>query len=183
MGAQSSTIKNLAIAYARGFGAGYSPVAPGTVGSLQGVALGLFLHWSMTQLSLFPATKAILVGLILCLLTWLTFVSIATYEDEVGVHDDQKVVADEIIGQAIGLSTMPLWIPTWSPRILAIAALSFLVFRILDIKKPWLIGVIDRTWPGAAGTLGDDILAGVLAAVFTAGINFLPFIANLPISW
>ncbi len=179
----ASNAQKLMISYAQGFGAGHVPFAPGTFGSIQGVILALALHWSVSGLSLFTSTKIILTTLILVLLTWLTYQSIAIYEATTGRHDDQKVVADEIIGQAIAMSTLPIGFATISPRIIIMAGISFLVFRLLDIKKPWLIGEIDRNWPGASGTLGDDIVAGVATGLVTYGVNFIPFIANLPETW
>ena len=52
---------------------------------------------------------------------------------------------------------------------------AFLLFRLFDISKPSLIGKIDRDVAGAWGTLGDDLLAGAVAAATGAGLlYFLP---------
>ena len=46
--------------------------------------------------------------------------------------------------------------------------LSFIFFRIYDIKKPSLIGRIDREAKGGWGVMGDDILAGIAAGISSA---------------
>ena len=73
-----------------------------------------------------------------------------------GVHDHGSIVWDEFVGIWITLIFLPntwLWL-----------LLGFVVFRLLDIAKPWPISVLDRNVTGGFGIMIDDMLAGVIAA-------------------
>lgn len=83
-----------------------------------------------------------------------------------GKKDPGEVVADELAGQAVtlisaafamgeGLSAGKIWM---------IAALGFVIFRILDITKPQPIRKVEKL-PQGVGILADDLLAGVFGAV------------------
>ncbi|MBP7997584.1 MAG: phosphatidylglycerophosphatase A, partial [Thiopseudomonas sp.] len=75
---------------------------------------------------------------------------------DLGVHDHGGIVWDEFVGIWITLIFLPntwLWL-----------LLGFVVFRLLDIAKPWPISVLDRKVGGGFGIMIDDILAGVIAA-------------------
>ena len=71
----------------------------------------------------------------------------------------------------------------WLIAFVSPTALNYLVgfalFRLLDITKPPPIGTIDQKFPGAAGTLFDDVVAGIAAAAILFGIS--PFLGELPI--
>lgn len=143
----------LAVASSTALGIGFFPIAPGTMGSLPGLLLayGLsFLGWG-----------GYLLYVLLCLLGHL---AIQRTEAVWGSHDDSRIVLDEVLGQALAVLFVPMTVPN--------LLLGFLCFRILDIWKPSLIGVIDRDWPGAFGTLYDDILAGACTAVLLWLISF-----------
>ena len=128
---------------ASGFGAGYAPVAPGTFGSLVGLALGaLLLRFWPIGLSL-AALLAILAGL------W----AIARIN---GGDDPGWITIDEVAGQLLAM------LPLATPSPLGLLA-AFALFRLLDITKPGPIGWADRQH-GAAGVMGDDVIAGLIAA-------------------
>lgn len=91
-------------------------------------------------------------------LTITSWLLIWHYEKKSNKHDDQQVVIDEIVGMMICLVGVPFNFRTF--------AAGFLIFRILDIAKPFPIGWIDRKVPGAAGTLFDDIVAGIIGWFF-----------------
>jgi phosphatidylglycerophosphatase A len=133
----------LARAIASGLGSGYAPAAPGTVGSLAALLLGALL--------MLLSPLALPVGVVLACFggLWAIRVSGAT-------GDPGWVVIDEFAGQWIAL--LPLARP--SPAGLLAA---FLIFRLLDIVKPGPVGWADRQ-PGAPGVMGDDIIAGAIAA-------------------
>lgn len=141
-----TVLDRLAVLLSTAFGIGYAPKAPGTFGSIPGLALGvaLALHAGLW------AKILILVALI-ALSLW----AIARAEEVLLTHDDQRIVIDEVAGQALAAAFLaPGWVS---------ALLAFGLFRLLDITKPLLIGRIDRDAPGALGTLGDDLLAGAVA--------------------
>ena len=76
-------------------------------------------------------------------------------EKILGEHDSGKIVIDEILGMVVAL----LWI---EPTLQSIT-LAFVVFRLLDILKPWPAGWIDRSLPGGSGVVLDDVVSGFYA--------------------
>ncbi len=74
---------------------------------------------------------------------------------QLGVHDHPGIVWDEFVGY---------WITMWAvPADWAWIAAGFVVFRVLDILKPWPISALDRKVGGGFGIMIDDIVAGILA--------------------
>jgi phosphatidylglycerophosphatase A len=143
-------LDKLALVLATWFGSGFSPKAPGTVGSLA----ALPLVWLLSQLDYVGILEpAIIVAIVTVVVLWAT----ARTEQRWGIHDDPRIVADEVAGMTAAL--------IWFPFDLKHTVVGFLIFRILDIWKPGPIGYIDEKVPGAPGTVLDDVLAGVLGAV------------------
>ncbi|BAW42432.1 phosphatidylglycerophosphatase A [Helicobacter pylori] len=140
------------------FFSGYSKKAPGTVGSLVALLLGLpVLIFSANTLFL----AAVLIGLI-------ATTQIDKEEEESKIHDSSYIVIDELVGMWLAMAISGLS--------LAGVILSFIFFRIYDITKPSLIGKIDKEVKGGLGVVADDALAGVLAGLSTLlAINILGF--------
>lgn len=135
------------------FGLGYIPWAPGTWGSLGAIPLYCYLQFK------FPPFGAVSIIFGLFLLAWYeTRQYLLNNPDQ---SDPSFIVVDEAIGQMIALLPAGL-----DPLAIAV---GFVVFRLLDIVKPWPISWADRLngTPAlsAFGVLLDDILAGI----FTAG--------------
>ncbi|MFP6287265.1 phosphatidylglycerophosphatase A [Helicobacter pylori] len=129
------------------FFSGYSKKAPGTIGSLVALLLGLpILIFSANTLFL----GAIFVGLI-------AITQIDKEEEESKRHDSSYIVIDELVGMWLAMAISGLS--------LAGVVLSFIFFRIYDITKPSLIGKIDKEIKGGLGVVADDALAGVLAGL------------------
>ncbi|GAA9396562.1 phosphatidylglycerophosphatase A [Helicobacter pylori] len=129
------------------FFSGYSKKAPGTIGSLVALLLGLpILIFSANTLFL----AAILIGLI-------AIAQIDKEEEESKIHDSSYIVIDELVGMWLAMAISGLS--------LAGVVLSFIFFRIYDITKPSLIGKIDKEVKGGLGVVADDALAGVLAGL------------------
>ncbi|MGL2396523.1 phosphatidylglycerophosphatase A [Helicobacter pylori] len=129
------------------FFSGYSKKAPGTIGSLVALLLGLpVLIFSANTLFL----GAIFVGLI-------AIAQIDKEEEETKRHDSSYIVIDELVGMWLAMAISGLS--------LAGVILSFIFFRIYDITKPSLIGKIDKEVKGGLGVVADDALAGVLAGL------------------
>ncbi|GAA8019022.1 phosphatidylglycerophosphatase A family protein [Helicobacter pylori] len=129
------------------FFSGYSKKAPGTIGSLVALLLGLpVLIFSANTLFL----VAILIGLI-------AIAQIDKEEEESKIHDSSYIVIDELVGMWLAMAISGLS--------LAGVVLSFIFFRIYDITKPSLIGKIDKEVKGGLGVVADDALAGVLAGL------------------
>ncbi|GAA7718764.1 phosphatidylglycerophosphatase A family protein [Helicobacter pylori] len=129
------------------FFSGYSKKAPGTIGSLVALLLGLpVLIFSANTLFL----GAIFIGLI-------AIAQIDKEEEETKRHDSSYIVIDELVGMWLAMAISGLS--------LAGVILSFIFFRIYDITKPSLIGKIDKEVKGGLGVVADDALAGVLAGL------------------
>ncbi|MFP5997163.1 phosphatidylglycerophosphatase A [Helicobacter pylori] len=129
------------------FFSGYSKKAPGTIGSLVALLLGLpVLIFSANTLFL----GAIFIGLI-------AIAQIDKEEEETKRHDSSYIVIDELVGMWLAMAVSGLS--------LAGVILSFIFFRIYDITKPSLIGKIDKEIKGGLGVVADDALAGVLAGL------------------
>lgn len=80
-----------------------------------------------------------------------------------GIEDPGWFVADEAAGMLLALAALP------GPSLVGVA-LAFLLFRALDIGKPWPIGWADAQ-PGAFGVMLDDVLAGAIAAAVLIGVR------------
>jgi len=137
-------------------GLGYAPVAPGTVGSAAGVLIyWLTRHWSM------PAQLSIIL-VITVIGTW---AATATAR-HVGREDPGVVVIDEVAGQ---LATLAF---TGAGMTAAIA--GFLIFRVLDIIKPYPANRFERLH-GGVGIMADDLMAGVYGCILlNLLMRFLP---------
>ncbi len=147
---------------------GYSgllPKAPGTFGTLAALIPGIAILSFFGPETLLPATLlATLAGVKM----------INAYETATQTHDDKRIVIDELAGIwlalciAPGVATPPAELLAFENGLALQIALSFLFFRLFDIKKPSLIGRIDREAKGGLGVMGDDLLAGVAAGVASA---------------
>ena len=78
----------------------------------------------------------------------------------VGRKDPGIVVVDEVVGQWVTLAALPFTPVT--------AALGFLLFRVMDVVKPWPARDLERL-PGGWGIMADDVMAGVYAHLRAAG--------------
>ena len=143
-------------------GLGLSPFAPGTLGSIPGVFLGLWLARGLAENPLFYATL------------WLGFTaiglwSVIVFEHAHTTHDDQRIVIDEVMGQSLVFLPVVFLAPkllTADPLHQTVLGLvAFALFRLFDIWKPGPIGWIDRQMHSPLGTYLDDLVAGVFAAL------------------
>jgi len=129
---------------ATGFYIGNIPVAPGTFGSL----LGLPLCFSLAGIS---AASAVLWTLLFILFAvWIADAA----EKILKQNDPGCIVIDEIAGMMVALVGLP-----FNPITVVI---GFIIFRILDILKPFPIRDLDKRIPGGLGVVADDVAAGIL---------------------
>ena len=144
---------------------GLSPKAPGTVGSFVALLLGILALLYFDAQTLFLATV---------LITIIAIKAIDKYEAQTGIHDDKRIVIDELAGMWFALSVAPAMsvgiyeVFDYNNGFLIQALLSFALFRYFDIKKPSIIGRIDREAKGGIGVMGDDIIAGFAAGILSA---------------
>ena len=141
-------------------GAGLSPKAPSTVGTLASLPVGIAILYYLGMETLFMVTLAI---------TVIGIFEINKYEKETGIHDQQHIVIDEAAGMWLALMIAVSTALTMTypyAEVLAIV-LSFAAFRLFDIWKPSTIGWIDREVKGGLGVMMDDVLAGVAGGLLT----------------
>jgi phosphatidylglycerophosphatase A len=139
---------------------GYAPVAPGTFGSAAGLAVFALVRGSDSML-VEIATIVILfaVGI------W----SGTEAEHHFGGVDPGPIVLDEVVGMLITLALVP---------VNAMGAfVGFLVFRALDVFKPWPSGRFERL-PGGLGVMADD----GMAALYGNGVMWI-LLAVAPAGW
>ena len=144
---------------ATGFGLGYTPVAPGTAGSLASVALFALAHAFLKGVT-FPLTYLAVLVCLLLVAWWSTEQALRHWK----TSDPQAVVIDEIVGQwvAYGGVIVAQWrhlTPGGWKYLLA----GFILFRAFDMLKPFPIRRSEGL-PGAVGVVVDDVLAGIYAA-------------------
>jgi len=146
---------------------GLAPFAPGTVGTLVSLPLGMLILIYFDAYTLFLATT---------LISIVAIKQINKYEELTGTHDDKSIVIDELAGMWFALSVAPAMsigigeISNIENGFLIQSILSFALFRYFDIRKPSIIGRIDREANGGIGVMGDDIIAGFAAGILSSVI-------------
>jgi phosphatidylglycerophosphatase A len=141
-------VRTLAVLLATVGGVGYMPVAPGTAGSLVAVPLLPLLAGLRVRA---PMAGWLAVAAVLLIALW----AADRADREFVGHDAGCIVIDEVAGMIVA----GLFVPgTWGA-----AALVFVLFRILDVVKPWPANLIDRQVSFGLGVVGDDLVAGVYA--------------------
>jgi phosphatidylglycerophosphatase A len=152
-------MRRFIILLATWWGAGFSPLAPGTVGTL--AAIPLFLILSLLPLWLYLCC---LLGLAL-LACW----AAGRAETIFGQKDPGAVVIDEVVGFLVVMIALP---PTW-PSLLA----GFILFRAFDVIKPPPIRFLEQAVKGGYGVVLDDVLAALYAHITLRVLSlFFPFI-------
>jgi phosphatidylglycerophosphatase A len=146
---QSRFVNRLILTLATWGGVGFIPGAPGTWGTVA----ALPLWWLLTRLGN-PSYALTLAALLI-----VSVLVAGPAQALLGRVDHPAIVIDEVVGLLVALAGVDLDL-TW---ILA----GFLVFRALDILKPWPISWLNRGKTGLAVVL-DDLAAGVVARLILA---------------
>jgi phosphatidylglycerophosphatase A len=134
-------------------GAGFAPIAPGTVAS----ALTVALLW------LVPFSHVGLVAFFV-VVTLLGVWAAEHAERALGTKDPGAIVIDEVAGMTLSVLVLPLTLP--------VLAVAFVLFRIFDIVKP-APARQSQALPGGAGVMVDDLVAGLYALVVVAALRAL----------
>ena len=138
-----------------GFGSGLAPFAPGTFGSLPGV-LFFWLTLDFGPYVQFGiAAVLVLLGVAIC----------GESARRLGIHDHGGIVWDEIAGMYITLLAAPLTLTGW--------LLAFVLFRFMDIVKPWPIRDLDHRLKGGLGIMLDDLAAALYAIILLGFYRWL----------
>ncbi len=128
------------------FGLGYFPLAPGTLASLAPIAIWFFFKPQPAALG----KEIIILFFLIASGVWAS----RRFSRSVDKNDPRQVVIDEVCGQLVVLVGLP------SSQVNLF--LAFLLFRALDIIKPFPIGYAEKL-PGGWGIMADDLAAGILA--------------------
>jgi len=134
---------------------GFSPFAPGTVGTLGAVPLA----WALSVLG-WPAYLAATAALLA-----LGIVAAGRAGRYWGVVDASPIVVDEVVGYLLTMAFVPF---SWLT-----ALAGFVLFRLFDVVKPWPVSALDRIESGL-GVMLDDVGAGLLAWVAMRLVLRLP---------
>lgn len=143
-------MRKLILFLASGFYSGYTPLAPGTAGSV----VGVLLAWGVTM-PLARRSPLAALGLIVALLAlgcWLADRAEKLLEQ----HDSSHIVIDEIVGMALTMYLCPA--AGW----MALGA-GFALFRLFDVLKPEPAGLVDRRMRGGLAVMLDDVVAAIYA--------------------
>ena len=133
---------------ALGFGAGLAPVAPGTVGTLLGWAIGWLL--GEAGFILLAALFFFLAGLWACEITG----------RHLGAHDHGAMVWDEVVAFLLVIAIIP--------SSLAWQLAAFVLFRFFDIVKPPPIRHFERRYGNGFGVMFDDLVAAAYTLLVLA---------------
>lgn len=147
------------------FGLGWLPVAPGTWGSLPpAVVFGLMAQFHAPAVAI-----AIVMAALIVVASVACVICVPAVATIVGKTDPGEVVIDEVAGQAVAFLAVPWLLPAEasSTQFWLVAGVGFLLFRVIDITKPWPIKKLEA-FPAGWGVLADDLLAGVFAAAILA---------------
>ena len=151
-------MRKLAYTWATWFGTGYSPFAPGTVGSLAAIPVVWYLALCGKLFLGIFAVVAMFSGV------WVSNI----VSNNLGADDPQIVVIDEVLGMAIALLLVPAELLSFgSASGWIIIIFSFLSFRFFDVWKPWPASYFDEEMHNGWGMMLDDLAAGIFSMLFT----------------
>ena len=138
-------LRRLGVFVATGAFVGYAPVAPGTFGSALGLAVFFAVRYVRSQ-----AVEAIALVILAGVGVW----SATEAERHFGRVDPGYIVIDEVVGMLVTLAFVP---------VNAVGVLvAFVLFRLLDVVKPWPARRLERLH-GGLGVMLDDVMAGIYA--------------------
>jgi len=136
-------MKGITTFLATGLYSGYSPVMPGTVGSLIAAVIIWAVPLTWWQILLICALSIYICG---------------QAEKIFGETDPGKIVLDEFCG---------MFVAAWNLDSLILIIAAFVLFRFFDIAKPLFINRL-QAWPGGWGVVFDDLAAGLMARIIIA---------------
>jgi phosphatidylglycerophosphatase A len=139
---------------------GYAPVAPGTFGSAAGLAVFYAVRSADSV-----AIELTVIALLFAVGIWSGTIA----EHHFGGIDPGPVVMDEVVGMLITLALLPVNVTG--------AIIGFLVFRVLDVVKPWPSAGFEKL-PGGLGVMADDGMAAVYGNLVMRGL-----MAVAPAGW
>jgi len=144
---------NLNTMFVSVLGIGFIPIASGTFGSLAGLVIGYFLNLLSYNLFFLFIPTLFILGVI----------ASNTYQKMTGEKDSSVIVIDEVVGQLIAMMFVM--------DNIVLVFISFIIFRIFDILKPWPASYADKKMSDGFGVMLDDVFAGIYAAILVCLIG------------
>ncbi len=139
---------------------GYVPIAPGTFGSAAGLAVFYVVRHAESA-----GVEVAVIAALFTVGVWAGTVA----ERHFGATDPAPIVVDEVVGMLVTLALLPVNVTG--------ALVGFVVFRILDVLKPWPSARLEAL-PGGLGVMADDGMAAIYGNILMRGL-----IAVAPVGW
>jgi phosphatidylglycerophosphatase A len=139
---QWSVVRHVVVLFSTGLYTGYSPLVPGTLGTI----LAIPLFFILSRLSAFSYGLTTVTFLFMA--TWMSHIAEKTFQK----RDSQRIVIDEVGGFLVTMAFLPI-----APRTVFV---GFLLFRFFDIVKPFPTRRLE-TLRGGYGVVADDVMAGI----------------------
>ena len=160
------TVDLVAVVIASGLGLGFIPFAPGTFGSLLGIAICYALIEAL-KFEPYLLLNAIIGASVVVTLagTWAASRSEAAFQKK----DASQIVVDEVAGQLISFVFLAPALARIGGNWRTALVIGFVLFRLFDIFKPWPIRRLEGLGSGV-GVMADDVLAGIYAAVVLSAL-------------
>ncbi len=136
------------------FGVGYSPVAPGTLGTL----IAIPVYYFLSNISS-PIYEITLIGFFF-LSVWISENAEVFFRKK----DDPRIVIDEMMGFLITM--------LWVPKTTRFIVIGFFLFRFFDILKPFPIRHLEKKFKGGFGVVLDDVMAGIYGNIILQIISY-----------
>lgn len=151
---QNLSLKKPSILFLSFLGTGFSPYAPGTVGSLATLPL-IFIIYSFIKNYEYP--QLILISALIIITIYTCYLT-NKVQKKLSLHDPQWIVMDEVLGMLVAwsfyISNEPIYL-----------IIVFISFRFFDIIKIWPANYFDKKVHHGAGTILDDIVSGIYAGI------------------
>jgi phosphatidylglycerophosphatase A len=144
-------MRSLIIFFATGIYSGYFPIAPGTAGSVVGLLVVWFVSAPLWAWS--PALCMVIFAVIFAIACWISDRAETIFDQ----HDSSYIVIDEVLGMVVTMFGNPITF--------GYLMFGFLLFRVLDVVKPWPASFIDRRLRNGAGVMLDDFAVAVYANI------------------
>ena len=158
----SGFLRRMVIFFSTGAYSGFAPIAPGTAGSI--VAIPLYLALSGLPAFLFVIT----VVAFLFMATWFCGVAQVIFQKK----DSRQIVIDEIGGFLVTMSFLP--------RTPLYVVSGFILFRILDVAKPFPANRLEAM-EGGYGVVADDVIAGMTACLLFLALAWIAGKTGCPV--
>ena len=140
------------------FGLGNSKYAPGTAASF--VTCLIYIFFFNFQIDI------VFLILGVSLISIYSVYSIDRFKNSFSETDAKEIVVDEFIGQSIPVLTIYSFLEKSDIDIFILYTfISFILFRIFDILKPYPINKIDQNIKNGLGVILDDVVAGIYSII------------------